>query len=84
MLFFLLFIVLMPALTYADYRLYGKKMEETLAAQPDYDQNRENYDALLAKLMARQKKTDTSAPCCALWPSSWASIPPPPAALCNG
>ncbi len=59
MLFFLLFIVLMPALTYADYRLYGKKMEETLAAQPDYDQNRENYDALLAKLMARQKKTDT-------------------------
>ena len=32
MLFFLLFIVLMPALTYADYRLYGKKMEETLAA----------------------------------------------------
>ena len=72
MLFFLLFIVLMPALTYADYRLYGKKMEETLAAQPDYDQNRENYDALLAKL------------CCALWPSSWASIPPPPAALCNG
>lgn len=30
MLFFLLFIVLMPALTYADYRLYGKKMEETL------------------------------------------------------
>ena len=46
MLFFLLFIVLMPALTYADYRLYGKKMEETLAAQPDYDQNRENYDAL--------------------------------------
>ena len=55
MLFFLLFIVLMPALTYADYRLYGKKMEETLAAQPDYDQNRENYDAL----MARQKKTDT-------------------------
>ena len=23
------------------------------------DQNRENYDALLAKLMARQKKTDT-------------------------
>lgn len=58
MLFFLLFIVLMPALTYADYRLYGKKMEETLAAQPDYDQNRENYDALLAKLMARQKKTD--------------------------
>ena len=54
MLFFLLFIVLMPALTYADYRLYGKKMEETLAAQ-----NRENYDALLAKLMARQKKTDT-------------------------
>ena len=53
MLFFLLFIVLMPALTYADYRLYGKKMEETLAAQPDYDQNRENYDALLAKLMAR-------------------------------
>ena len=61
MLFFLLFIVLMPALTYADYRLYGKKMEETLAAQPDYDQNRENYDALLAKLMARQKKTDNSA-----------------------
>ena len=40
MLFFLLFIVLMPALTYADYRLYGIKMEETLAAQPDYDQNR--------------------------------------------
>ena len=66
MLFFLLFIVLMPALTYADYRLYGKKMEETLAAQPDYDQNRENYDALLAKLMARQKKTDTlvcAVPC---------------------
>lgn len=55
MLFFLLFIVLMPALTYADYRLYGKKMEETLAAQPDYDQNRENYDALLAKLMARRR-----------------------------
>ena len=27
MLFFLLFIVLMPALTYADYRLYGKKMK---------------------------------------------------------
>lgn len=87
MLFFLLFIVLMPALTYADYRLYGKKMEETLAAQPDYDQNRENYDALLAKLMARQKKTDTlvcAVLCCALWPSSWVSIPPPPAALCNG
>lgn len=56
MLFFLLFIVLMPALTYADYRLYGKKMEETLAAQPDYDQNRENYDALLKKLVQRQKK----------------------------
>lgn len=36
-----------------------RRMEETLAAQPDYDQNRENYDALLAKLMARQKKTDT-------------------------
>ena len=86
MLFFLLFIVLMPALTYADYRLYGKKMEETLAAQPDYDQNRENYEALLAKLMARQKRKPipSSAPCCALWPSSWASIPPPPAALCNG
>ena len=56
MLFFLLFIVLMPALTYADYRLYGKKMEEN---QPDYDQNLANYDALLAKLIARQKKTDT-------------------------
>ena len=53
MLFFLLFIVLMPALTYADYRLYGKKMEETLAAQPDYDQNRENYDALLGALVQR-------------------------------
>lgn len=58
MLFFLLFIVLMPALTYADYRLFGKKMEETLAAQPDYEQNRENYDALLKKLVQRQKKTD--------------------------
>ena len=31
MLFFLLFIVLMPALTYADYRLYGKKTALALA-----------------------------------------------------
>ncbi|MGN0659319.1 MAG: hypothetical protein ACI4LA_06900 [Emergencia sp.] len=56
MLYYLIFILVMPALIFTDYRSFARKMEKLLQDQPDYDSNRENYDLLLEKLMLRQKR----------------------------
>ena len=59
MLFFLLFIVLMPALTYADYRLYGKKDGRDPGRPAGLRPKPRKLRCPAGQLMARQKKTDT-------------------------
>lgn len=61
MYYYLLFVILMPALIYVDYLCYKKRMGKLLEEQPDFDGNRHNYDGLLEKMCAGQKRTSILA-----------------------
>lgn len=59
--YYLIFALALPALVYVDYLSYKKRMLRQLEGQPDYETNRANYDALLERLCAGQKRTSTIA-----------------------
>ncbi len=59
MYYYLLFVLVMPALVYVDYLCYKKRMEKLIQAQPDYETNREHYSLLLQRLYSGQKHTST-------------------------
>lgn len=59
MIYYLIFLILMPSFTYIDYKAYKKRMLNLLKEQPDYEDNIENYIMLHDKLCARQKKSST-------------------------
>ena len=55
--YYIIFIIVMPALIYVDFNAYKKRMRKNLEEQPDYNSNRKNYDALFDKLEKQQKRT---------------------------
>lgn len=59
MYYYLLFVLVMPALVYVDYLCYKKRMEKLIQAQPDYETNRAHYNLLLQRLYSGQKRTST-------------------------
>ncbi len=55
--YYIVFVIIMPALIYLDYAAYKKRMRKLLEEQPDYHENQENYGLLLQKLETKQKQS---------------------------
>ena len=55
---YVIFAVLFPSMCYIDYKTYCKKIEAEVKKQPDYESNNENYNALIARLCAKQKNME--------------------------
>ncbi len=56
MIYYLVLFFLMPAFGRVDYLGYKRRMEKVLSEQPDYAENRENYQVLYDKMCAHQKR----------------------------